>query len=69
MVERLPKLFRIHSHEISDEISFITLEFDSVMSEANIAELEEHIKLKFAGQLRRDPDAPQTPPPPPESGL
>jgi hypothetical protein len=66
MAERLPKLMWA---ELDNEIRCnVSLSFDATMSPKHVAELEDLIKLKFAGQLRRDPDAPQTPPPPPEAG-
>lgn len=62
MVERLPKLIgtmleppRRHLH----------LFFDEPLTDKHQLELAELVSLQFAGQLRRDPNAPQTSPPQP----
>lgn len=65
MSERLPRLKAAFNEE---KISHVVLIFDNAPTEAQFRELVDHVKLKFAGQLRRDPTAKQTPPPPPEAG-
>jgi hypothetical protein len=65
MAERMPKL--IYAEKDEEIGNLVHLCFEHTISAKHLAELEEFVKLKFAGQLRRDPDAPQTAPPPPEA--
>lgn len=62
MVERLPKFLDAYPTSNS---CIATLYFDAALSIENFRELRELVSLKFAGQLRRDPNAPQTAPPQP----
>jgi hypothetical protein len=65
MVERLPKLEQVW--QLGGSPYIVELYFDRQLTQAQLEELHSHVALKFAGQLRRDPDSPQTPPPPPEA--
>lgn len=65
MNERMPKFLWANIHEGYDQM---IVRFDRPLSAKQMAELREHIALKFHGQLRRDPHAKQTPPPSPEAG-
>lgn len=65
VAERMPALIGIYRSNIVSPR--VVLHFDADINEKYLREIEDLIKLKFAGQLRRDPDAPQTAPPPPEA--
>lgn len=65
MSERMPKLISANRSFYPDRV---TLYFDALLTIEHTAELTDLLRLEFAGQLRRDPDAPQTAPPPPEAG-
>lgn len=62
MVERLPKFLDAYP---TGNSCIVTLYFDAAFSIENFRELRELVSLQFAGQLRRDPGAPQTAPPQP----
>jgi hypothetical protein len=61
MAERMPRLLKIGTLSRFQ----ILLDFDLEIDARYLVELRELITLKFAGQLRRDPNAPQTAPPQP----
>lgn len=63
MVERLPKLIACFRAETFRPV--MLLMFDQELTEEQQLELKELVALKFAGQSRRDPKAPQTKPPEP----
>lgn len=58
MVERLPKFM---DHYLMAG-SAIVLVFDKNLTSLQQQELRDLVALQFAGQLRRDPNAPQTKP-------
>lgn len=66
MVERLPKLLSVNFHPVHPERA--TLVFDRELTLKQEQELRDLIGYQFAGQLRRDPDAPQTAPAQPGEG-
>lgn len=61
MAERMPKLELIRRPN-NNTPSWVRVFFDSPLSDKHLVELSELISLKFRGQLRRDPNAPQTAP-------
>lgn len=62
MAERLPMLVDCDQQPNGHVVLLL---FDSELTTKQIDELRDLISLKFAGQLRRDPNAPQTKPPEP----
>lgn len=52
--ERLPNLWGIHT---TSNPRIVAVHFDSDLTDAHIAELREHIELKFHGQWRLLPGA------------
>lgn len=62
MAERMPDLVFIGPAFRDTSAHGVIMEFDQPLTDTHFQELHSLIKLKFSGQLRRDPNAPQTAP-------
>lgn len=65
MAERLPKLINVTTHLGFRHL--MLLQFDNDLTHKQMKEIGELVAHQFAGQLRRDPNAPFTAPPQPDA--